>query len=150
MALPKLSMKRAMKTAISTKAMKAMKAKRVSKVAKGRLAKALVFKGSREKTVGGVKAEGLMKNKRGRIVSKRASANGRRRFQQVEDWIEAIMEARQVLHTKGFVAINGKTLQGKALYVKAKAIRAQKRGSVASASAGSTPRASAPPTTSSQ
>jgi len=37
------------------------------------------------------------------------------------------MEAREALHTKGFVAINGQTLHGKALYVKAKAIRASRQ-----------------------
>merc|ERR1719517_161638 len=99
-----------------------MKSKRVSKIAKGRLAKALVFKGSKEKTTGGLKADALMRSKRGKIVSKRASANGKRRFKQIEDWVEAHVAARQALHLKGFVAINGKTLQGKALYVKTKAL----------------------------
>merc|ERR1740129_816205 len=119
----------------ATKAMKVMKAKRVSKIARGRFAKALVFRGAREKTAGGVRADGLMRNKRGKIVSKRQSAAGKRRYKQVEEWTEAVMEARQALHSKGFVAINGKTLHGKALYVKAKAIReARARGSARSAS----------------
>mmetsp|Transcript_39103 Transcript_39103/g.120659 ORF Transcript_39103/g.120659 Transcript_39103/m.120659 type:complete len:131 (-) Transcript_39103:120-512(-) len=107
--------------------MKAMKAKRVSKVARGRFARALVLRGTKEKTVGGLKQDALMRNKRGKIVSKRASAAGKRRYRQIEDWTEAVMEARQALHAKGFVAINGKTLHGKALYVKAKAIREQHR-----------------------
>merc|ERR1719183_856839 len=96
------------------------------KVARGRMAKALVFNGKREKTAGGLRQDALMKNKRGKIVSKRASANAKLRYRQskIEDWIEAVMEAREALHTKGFVAINGQTLHGKALYVKAKAIRA--------------------------
>mmetsp|Transcript_11979 Transcript_11979/g.28074 ORF Transcript_11979/g.28074 Transcript_11979/m.28074 type:complete len:139 (-) Transcript_11979:73-489(-) len=111
----------------SAKAGKAMKAKRVSKIARGRFAKVLVFKGKRAKTVGGLKAESLMVNKRGRVVSKRQSAVGRRNYRLgADEWIESLMAAREALHTKGFVAVNGKTMQGKALYLKAKAIREQR------------------------
>eukprot|EP00411_Alexandrium_monilatum_P021345 CAMPEP_0175203520 /NCGR_PEP_ID=MMETSP0093-20121207/11104_1 /TAXON_ID=311494 /ORGANISM="Alexandrium monilatum, Strain CCMP3105" /LENGTH=133 /DNA_ID=CAMNT_0016496585 /DNA_START=66 /DNA_END=467 /DNA_ORIENTATION=+ len=131
MVLPKLSMK----------ARKAMKAKRVSKVARGRFARVLVFRGRKEKTVGGLTKDGLMRNKRGKIVSKRRSALGRRAYLNVESWIEAVVEARQALHSKGFVAINGKTLQGKALYIKAKAIREQRHSG---ASASSSEPAAAP------
>eukprot|EP00932_Pfiesteria_piscicida_P001915 SRR837773.11863.p1 GENE.SRR837773.11863~~SRR837773.11863.p1 ORF type:complete len:131 (-),score=56.53 SRR837773.11863:88-441(-) len=100
-----------------------MKAKRVSKVAKGRLARYMVFKGSREKTVGGLKQDALMKNARGKIVSKRASANGTRRYRNVEAWVESVLEARKALHISGFVAINGKEgLLGKSLYLKSKAL----------------------------
>merc|ERR1719251_579404 len=111
MVLPKLGMRVSGSATTAGKSAKAMKAKRVSKVARGRFAKALVFRGSREKTVGGLKSDDLMKNKRGKIVSKRQSANGKRRFKQVVGWLEAVMEARHALHSKGFVAINGKTLQ---------------------------------------
>merc|ERR1712228_836394 len=104
------------------------KAKRVSKVAKGRLAKALVFRGSKEKTVGGLKREGLMKNKRGKIVSKKASAAGKRSFRNVEHWVASVVEARKALHMSGFIAINGKSVQGKALYVKSKALAVGRRG----------------------
>mmetsp|Transcript_39041 Transcript_39041/g.87931 ORF Transcript_39041/g.87931 Transcript_39041/m.87931 type:complete len:159 (-) Transcript_39041:167-643(-) len=135
MVLPKPAMKTKVAATKVMKAMKVMKAKRVSKVARGRFAKALVFKGAREKTVGGVKADGLMKNRRGKIVSKRQSAAGKRRYRQIADWTEAVMEARHALHSKGFVAINGKTLHGKALYVKARSIREERRrGSASSAS----------------
>ena len=51
-------------------AMKVMKAKRVSQVAKGRMAKSMVFKGKKAKTSGGLTQEALMMNKRGRVVSK--------------------------------------------------------------------------------
>merc|ERR1719408_728817 len=47
-----------------------MKKKSVSKIAKGRYAKVLVFRGSKEKTVGGLSASSLTKNKYGRVVSK--------------------------------------------------------------------------------
>merc|ERR1739844_672360 len=98
------------------------KNKRISKTARGKLAKALVFRGKYQKTSGGLTQDMLTRNKRGKIVSKRASAHGKRAFKQVESWLEAVMAAREAIHTQGFVAINGKTLQGKALYVKAKAL----------------------------
>merc|ERR1719235_1043212 len=101
-----------------------MKKKAISKTAKGRLAKALVLRGSKEKTTGGLKKDDLIKNKRGKVVSKRRSALGKRRFSNIEAWVDAHMSARKALQVKGFCAINGKTLQGKAIYVKAKAILA--------------------------
>merc|ERR1719158_2573403 len=64
----------------------------------------------------------LMKNKRGKVVSKRASAAGKRRFHQIKGWMEAFVKARSSLNLKGFVAINGASLVGKALYVKTKAL----------------------------
>merc|ERR550537_907380 len=54
-----------MKAMAAMKAMKAMKKKTVSKIAKGRMAKVLVFRGSKEKTVGGMTAASLTKNKKG-------------------------------------------------------------------------------------
>merc|ERR1719343_246147 len=113
-----------MKAMKEMKAMKVMKRKSISKIAKGRLTKALVLRGSKEKTTGGLKADDLMKNKRGKVVSKRKSALGKRRFKNIEGWVQAHMQARSALHVSGFCAINGKTVQGKAVYVKAKAILA--------------------------
>merc|ERR1712039_1090051 len=106
------------------KAMKVMKAKRVSKIAHGRFAKALVLRGSKAKTASGLTADMLMKNKRGKIVSKRQSASGALRYARIESWVEAHMKARQALKIEGFVPINGRSVQGKAIYVKAKAIAA--------------------------
>merc|ERR1719356_958387 len=106
----------------NTRGKKAMKAKKVSKIAKGRVAKALVFRGRKEKTVGGLTSSMLMKNKRGKVVSKRASAHGKRQFAKIEDWVEALSQARKDLRMSGFVAVNGKSVQGKALYVKTKAM----------------------------
>merc|ERR1719378_1681474 len=42
------------------------------------MAKALVLRGSRQKTSGGLKASDFMKNKQGKIVSKKAHARGRK------------------------------------------------------------------------
>merc|ERR1711933_282024 len=50
-----------------------MKAKKVSKIAKGKRARVQVFNGSKEKTATGLRKDGLVKNKRGKIVSKKAS-----------------------------------------------------------------------------
>merc|ERR1719506_3138683 len=93
------------------KAMRAMKKKAVSKIAKGRMAKALVFRGSKEKTVGGLTATSLTKNKYGKIVSKKRSA-----FAKKNNWTTAIQKARKALGLKGFVAIK----KGSALYKKTK------------------------------
>merc|ERR1719265_1472463 len=78
-----------------------MKKKAISKTAKGRLAKALVLRGSKEKTTGGLKKDDLIKNKRGKVVSKRQSALGKRRFSNIEAWVDAHMSARKALQVKG-------------------------------------------------
>merc|ERR1719152_1082642 len=100
------------------------KKKGISKIARGKLAKAMVLRGSKVKTSGGLTKDLLMRNKRGKVVSKKASAHGHRAFKFIETWVDSVMEARTALHSRGFVAINGKTLAGKALYVKAKALHA--------------------------
>merc|ERR1711948_108171 len=89
----------------------------------------MVFKGRKEKTSGGLRKDSLMKNKRGKIVSKKASAMGKSHYHRIEGWVEAVMEARDALHTKGFVAINGKSLHGQALYAKAKTLHSERRRS---------------------
>merc|ERR1719235_2720905 len=115
---------------------KVMKKKKVSKVARGKMAKALVFRGSREKTAGGLTRDSLMRNKRGKVVSKRQNAKGKRAFKNVETWVEAFVQAREMLRVEGFHAINGKTLQGKALYYKTKALRTANEARKAAAAAG--------------
>merc|ERR1719295_175619 len=107
----KKSVKKSMK---KTGGMK-KKAKKVSVIAKGRLAKVLVFRGSREHTVGGLKKENLTKNKHGKIVSKKRSAKGKK-----SKWIVAVGKARAALKIKGFAAVGGKSSQGKALLAKAR------------------------------
>merc|ERR1712039_310572 len=98
-------------TAMKGVAMKAMKGvkktKKVSKIAKGKLAKAQVFNGTKEKTAAGLRKDGLIKNKRGKIVSKKASAAGKNRFAAIKGWGDCIAAARKALNLKGFVAING-------------------------------------------
>merc|ERR1740129_899664 len=104
-----------------------MKAKRTSKIARGKMARALVFRGTREKTVGGLNKETLMKNKTGRIVSKAASARAKKNFANsaLKKWCDAVKTARKQLNITGFCAVGGKTAQGKAVYAKVKSILAK-------------------------
>merc|ERR1712078_35531 len=93
-----------------------MKKKAVSKIARGRFAKVLVFRGTKAKTVGGLTSDMLIKNKRGKVVSKCKSAAGKRAYGNIKAWTQALIAARKALHVQGFHAVNGKSLQGKALY----------------------------------
>ena len=102
---------KAMKAMAAMKAMRAMKKKSVSKIAKGRLAKVLVFRGTKEKTVGGMTASSLTKNKSGKVVSKKKSAMGKK-----NSWMIACQKARKALKITGFVPIK----KGSELYKKAK------------------------------
>merc|ERR1711998_149449 len=91
-----------------------------SKIARGRFSKVLVYRGTKAKTVGGLTSDMLIKNKRGKVVSKRKNAAGKRSYGNIKPWTEAFMAARKALHVQGFHAVNGTSLQGKALYFKAK------------------------------
>merc|ERR1712024_206390 len=97
---------------------------KVRKIAKGKLSKVVVFRGSKEKTSGGLTKGQLVKNKTGKVVSKAASAACRKRYagSKAQAWAKACTAAKKALGISGFVAIGGKTAQGKALYVKAKSI----------------------------
>merc|ERR1711946_15994 len=118
----KASMKKAMKA--MKKSMKAMKkkAKRVSKVAKGRGAKARVFRGSKARTSGGLRKSSLIKNKHGKVVSKKAHAHGKKAYKNVAKFANAVKAARKALGIKGFVPIGGKTSKGQALLKKARSL----------------------------
>merc|ERR1719275_589230 len=63
-------------------AMKAKKAMKVSMIARGKMARAVVFRGSKEKTGGGMTKDKLVKNRNGRIVSKAASARAKKKPMQ--------------------------------------------------------------------
>merc|ERR1712203_504834 len=123
----KPAMKAGMKAmkAASMKSMKAMKkVKKVSIIARGKRAKAAVFNGKKEKTVGGLTKATLAKSKSGKIVRKAVSAGAKKNWAQsaLKKWIDAVKQARKQLGITGFCAVNGKTAQGKALYAKTKAI----------------------------
>ena len=98
----------------AAKAMKAMK--RVSKFAKGKMARAVVFRGNKEATLSGLTKANLMRNKNGKIVSKKASANGKKAYARIKGWTLAVTKARKALGVKGFVAVK----KGTPLYKKAK------------------------------
>merc|ERR1719468_989280 len=101
------------------------KAMKVSKIAKGKRAKASVFAGTKEKTKTGLTKSSLTKSKTGKIVSKKASAAGKRNYKNISGWTKAVMAARKALAIKGFCAIGGKSAQGKALLAKARSIYKQ-------------------------
>ena len=113
---------KAMKKTTTMKSMKAMKKKAVSKIARGKLARVVVFKGNKEKTASGHKKSDLMITKRNKIVTKKKNAAGKKSYQYISAWTTANIKSRKELGIKGFFGLGGKTAQGKALYAKAKAI----------------------------
>merc|ERR1719321_27511 len=105
---------------MKAKAMKGMKkmAMKKSKIARGRGAKARVFKGKKEKTSGVLKKGDIVKNKRGRFVSKKASnrAKNSKSGKKIAKWGQALKAARKALNIKGFKPCK----KGSALYNKTK------------------------------
>merc|ERR1712072_1167082 len=81
-------------------AMKARKAMKAMKVVSARLAKRHAFFGKIDKTKTGLKKTDLVKNKAGRIVSRKKSALGKK-----NTWIVACNKARAALKIKGFTVI---------------------------------------------
>jgi len=101
-----------------------MKGKKPSVIARGSRMYAAVFSGRKEKTYTGLTKSDLQRNSYNRIVSKRRSAISKKRYQgsEFQRWIQALVAARKELNLTGFVAVNSSTVQGRALYVKARAI----------------------------
>merc|ERR1719265_1332854 len=97
---------KAMKAA-APKAMKAMKKKVIS----ARLARRHAFAGKITHTKTGLTKSDLVKNKAGRIVSKKASLRAK-----ASPWLAAVKKARAELKIKGFFAIK----KGTPLYKRAK------------------------------
>merc|ERR1711904_60123 len=116
MGLHSITMAKAMGAMAAMKAMRAMKKKAVSKIAKGSHAKSVVFRGTKAKTTGGLTKSDLVKNKNGKIVSKKSLAHGKKAYAHIKGWTSAVQKARKVVGVKGFVAIK----KGTALYQKAK------------------------------
>merc|ERR1711878_123871 len=98
-------------------------AKKVSKIAKGKRARLSVFSGRKEKTASGLTKAQLVKSKSGKIVSKKASAAGKKAYKNIQAWTKAVQQAKKALGVKGFCIVGGKTAEGKALYAKAKSIQ---------------------------
>merc|ERR1712205_228294 len=72
------------------------------------------MKRTKEKTASGLRKDDLVRNNAGKLVSRKKSALGKK-LDRVRAWREAFMKARAVMGTRGFVAVNGHTAQGKAL-----------------------------------
>merc|ERR1711964_926227 len=108
------SMAKTMKKTMKKKAMKK------SKIARGKRAKSSVFRGTKAKTVGGLSKADLMKNKEGRVVSRKRSAAAKKRFTKngLNKWIAAVKKARKDLGAVGEDAIllQEKVKRVKALY----------------------------------
>merc|ERR1712224_256804 len=97
---------------------KVKKAKRVTKkMQTGSFCK--VWNGSSKYTKGGLTKDDLMRNARGKIVSKKAHAAGQK--MKKSGWAAAVMKARKELGITGFCVIN-RGAQGIALYNKAKSL----------------------------
>merc|ERR1719246_60416 len=128
----KVSMKlkaKPMKTMKAMKAMKAMKkVKKVSIIARGKYAKAAVLRGSKEKTSAGLTKDSLMKNRMGKVVSRKASAVAKKRFAAgpLKKWCEAVKQARKEMNIVGFRPIGGVTAEGKQLLAKVRSILVKK------------------------
>merc|ERR1712146_487489 len=90
------------KVAKKTAVMKKKAKKKPSIIARGRLAKYLVFNGSKKKTSGGLEKSGLMVNKHGKIVSKRLHAHGVKQGAPIRKWNRAFCEAKKNLGIVGF------------------------------------------------
>jgi hypothetical protein len=101
---------KAMKAA-APKAMKAMKKKVIS----AKLARRHAFAGKITKTKSGLTKSDFVKNKNGRVVSKKASLRAKK-----NTWIVACQRARKELKIKGFAVFK----KGTPLYKKAKELYA--------------------------
>ena len=78
--------------------------------------KAQVFRGTRQKSMSGFTKDMLMKNKNGKIVTKKQHAAGKRAFKNIRGWTQAVSKARKALGITGFCAVK----KGTALYKKAR------------------------------
>ena len=76
-----------------------------------------VWAGTRQKTnASGHTKSLLMKNKAGKIVTKKSHAAGKRAFKNIRGWTQAVSKARKALGITGFCAVK----KGTALYQKAR------------------------------
>merc|ERR1712194_779424 len=110
------------KKSMGMKKMSAMKSMKMKKMKSVVGKKHSVFKGAKVKTVGGLTKAHLKKNKRGKIVSKKASDGGKKAFKHIQGWAAAFKAARKALGIKGFVPNGGNTKEGKALLAKTRSL----------------------------
>ncbi|CAD7970816.1 unnamed protein product [Amoebophrya sp. A120] len=115
---PPMKKMNAMKKAGGAKPMKKKAMKKVSKIAKGKRAKSSVYRGTKEKTTGGLKKDDLRKNKNGKVVSVKASNAGKKKFKFIKMWTDSVVQARKYLEIRGFCPIGGNSARGKSFLYK--------------------------------
>merc|ERR1719356_2103461 len=94
--------------------------KKARAMKKSAMKKSAMKRSMKQKKASGVKK---IKNKSGRLVSKKRSAQGKKVYKNtIKEWAEAVKKARKALGCKGFVPVGGKSAAGKALYKKAKSL----------------------------
>jgi len=102
----RVSRKRVSRRRRVTRRKKVVRRRRARKRVSIRGTRGQVFRGTRQKvkTTGQTKND-LMKNKRGRIVSKKAHSAGKRAFKRngLSKWSSAFSQARKNLKIKGFM-----------------------------------------------
>jgi len=62
--------------------------------------RAVVFSGSKEKTKTGLTKSDLIRNKSGKIVSRKASAAGKKKYANIKGWTVAVQKAKKELGVK--------------------------------------------------
>ena len=75
-----------------------------------------VWNGSRHHTNSGHNKAHLMKNRNGKVVTKKSHAAGRRAYKNIRGWTQAVSKARKALGITGFCAVK----KGTPLYKKAR------------------------------
>merc|ERR1711972_487639 len=108
------AMKSVMKKSTAMKTV--MRTRRRDNIARGRYRFAMVVKGTRSRTSGGLRKVDIMKNKVGRLVSKKRSLHGRKQYGNISLWIESTTAARRELGISGWFNVK----RGTALYARAK------------------------------
>merc|ERR1712113_1002056 len=87
-----------------------------SNIAKGSRMRASVWLGHKAKTKSGHKKADFMKNKAGKIVTKKQHTAGKKNYKHIKGWTVACQAAKKELKLKGFVIIK----KGSAVYKRAK------------------------------
>jgi hypothetical protein len=100
--------------------LKATTANQKGSVAVGARAKASVLAGRKECTDSNLKKDDLQKNKRGKVVTKKAAAAGAKKHAHIALWNQAVRAARVKIGVRGFCPVGGKSPAGKRLYKQAK------------------------------
>jgi hypothetical protein len=96
------------------------KIRRRGVVARGKRAKFCVFIGVRDRTKAGLRKVDLVRSNKNKIVSKKKQLDGKKKYVFIKVWTAAVQKARKELRLTGFVAVNGKSVLGRALYQVAK------------------------------